>query len=262
MIALSISAEANSARGPRQSGCRAVRLFGVSDVTDATFSTAVIEQSMTVPVVVDLWAEWCGPCKTLSPILEKVIAECAGRVELAKVDVDANPDVARAFRVQSIPAVYVLSGGQIIDSFVGAQSESYVREFIERVAPGATLVEQLLDADDEASLREALERDSSSLVAALQLGDLLRRTDRLDEAEAVLGPFAHDREATTILARIVLQRRGVSLTDALDATLEGLLERSGADVDARADLLLMLDALGPEDPRYVSFRRRLASRLY
>ncbi len=234
----------------------------MSDVTDTTFSTAVIERSKTVPVVVDLWAEWCGPCKMLSPILEKVIGECSGRVELAKVDVDANPDVARAFQVQSIPAVYVLKDGQIVDSFVGAQSESYVREFIERVAPGATLEDHLIDDDDEASLREALERDPSSLGAALKLGDLLRRADRLDEAEAVLAPFAHDLAATTILARIALQRRGVSLVDDLDATLEGLLERSGADAESRADLLITLDALGPEDTRYVSFRRRLASRLY
>ena len=234
----------------------------MSDVTDATFSTAVIERSKTVPVVVDLWAEWCGPCKMLSPILEKVIGECAGRVELAKVDVDANPDVARAFRVQSIPAVYVLVDGQIADSFVGAQSESYVRELIERVAPGATLEDHLLDAGDEASLREALEHDPSSLAAALALGDLLRRADRLDEADEVLAPFAHDLAATTMLARSSLQRRGVSLDDNLDATLEGLLDRSETDATARTDLLQILNALGPEDARYVSFRRRLASRLY
>src|SRR3954454_5158798 len=83
-------------------------LRSMADVTDQTFEQAVIERSKTVPVVVDLWAEWCGPCKTLGPIIEKVIEETVGAVELAKVDVDANPAVARAFQVQSIPAVYAL----------------------------------------------------------------------------------------------------------------------------------------------------------
>ena len=234
----------------------------MSDVTDATFSTAVIERSMTVPVVVDLWADWCGPCKMLSPLLEKVIGETGGRVELAKVDVDANPEVSQAFRVQSIPAVYVLVEGKIVDSFVGAQGESYIREFVERVAPGATLEDHLLEAGDETSLREALERDPASLEAAVKLGDLLRRSDRLDEAEAVLASFAHELPAKTVLARVRLQRRGVSLDDDLDATLERLLEQAGGQGDAKDRLLEMLDALGPEDPRYVSYRRRLASRLY
>ena len=83
------------------------------DVTDATFDTAVVERSKTVPVVIDLWAEWCGPCKALTPILEKVIGETAGAVELAKVDVDANPAIAQAFKVQSIPAVYAMKDGQV-----------------------------------------------------------------------------------------------------------------------------------------------------
>lgn len=234
----------------------------MSDVTDATFGTAVIERSMTVPVVVDLWADWCGPCKILSPILEKVIGETGGRVELAKVDVDANPEVSQAFQVQSIPAVYVLVEGKIVDSFVGAQGEPYIREFVERFAPGATLEDHLLEAGDETSLREVLERDPASLDAAVKLGDLLRRADRLDEAAAVLANFAHELAAKTVLARVGLQRRGVSLDGDLDATLERLLEASSGEGDAKDHLLEMLDALGPEDPRYVSYRRRLASRLY
>ena len=92
----------------------------MKDVTDATFAVDVIERSATVPVVVDLWAEWCGPCKTLGPIIEKVIQETNGAVELAKVDVDANPQVAQAFKVQSIPAVFAIHEGKIVDSFVGA----------------------------------------------------------------------------------------------------------------------------------------------
>src|SRR3954466_11294787 len=105
------------------------------DVTDATFPTEVVERSRTVPVVVDLWAEWCGPCKTLGPILEKVIDETKGQVVLAKVNVDENPAISRAFQVQSIPAVFALKGGRIVDGFVGAQPEAAVREFVDRLLP-------------------------------------------------------------------------------------------------------------------------------
>lgn len=230
-------------------------------VTDATFSSAVLQRSMTVPVVVDLWAQWCGPCKTLGPILEKVIGETQGAVELAQVDVDANPEIARAFAVQSIPAVFALHQGQVVDSFVGAVPEPAVREFVERLAPGATVVDRLVGEGDEVSLRQALELDPTNVDAAVALGDLLRRGDRLDEAEAVLAPFEHQLAAKTVLARVRLQRGGVDLDGDLDATLEDLLIRSG-DGDARASLLEILDALGPEDPSYVSYRRRLASRLY
>ena len=255
-------AKANSGERPSHLAACAVRLVNVTDVTDATFATAVMERSMSVPVVVDLWAEWCGPCKTLGPILEKVIGETNGAVELVKVDVDANPSVSQAFAVQSIPAVFAVHEGKIVDTFVGALPESAVREFIEKLAPGATQVDRLLDEGDETSLRAALELDSSNLDAAVALGDLLRTSDRLDEAEALLVPFEHVVAAKTVLARIRLQRSGVALTGDVDLTLEHLLEQSGTDEKARASLLEVLDALGPDDPRYVSFRRRLASRLY
>src|SRR2546421_5765708 len=123
------------------------------DVTDSTFETAVIERSAEVPVVVDLGAEWCGPCKTLGPILEKVIAETGGAVELAKVDVDANPQVASAFRVQSIPAVYALKDRQVVDHFIGALPEAKVRDFVARLAPTASEADLLVAKGDEASLR-------------------------------------------------------------------------------------------------------------
>jgi putative thioredoxin len=237
-------------------------LTHVTDVTDATFGTAVMERSMTVPVVVDLWAEWCGPCKTLGPILEKVIGETNGAVELAKVDTDTNPQIAQAFNVQSIPAVFAIDKGKIVDQFVGAIPESTVREFVEKLAPGASKVDQLVDAGDETSLRAALELDATNADAAVSLGDLLRRDDRLDEAEAVLKPFENTIAAKTILARIRLQRSGVSLDGDLDLTLEHLLEQSSSTSSAKDSLLEILDALGPEDPRYVSYRRKLASRLY
>ena len=237
-------------------------LSDVTDVTDATFGTAVMERSMTVPVVVDLWAEWCGPCKTLGPIIEKVIEETGGAVELAKVDVDTNPQIAQAFNVQSIPAVFAIHEGKIVDSFVGAFPESTVREFIEKLAPGASKVDKLVSEGDETSLRAALELDATNVDAAVALGDLLRRADRLDEADVVLTPFEHVLAAKTVLARIRLQRSGVSLDGDLELTLEHLLEQSSSESSAKDSLLEILDALGPDDPRYVSYRRKLASRLY
>lgn len=261
-VTFPIVAEANSVARPLLLIAATVRLSGVNDVTDATFSTAVIERSKSVPVVVDLWAEWCGPCKTLGPILEKVIGETGGAVELAKVDVDANPEISQAFQVQSIPAVFALRDGQIVDTFVGALPEAAVREFVGRLAPGATVVDQLVDAGDEASLRGALERDPNNVEAAVALGDFLRQEDRLDEAEAILSPFSNVLSAKTVLARVRLQRSGVRLDGDLDLTLEHLLEQSSSNEEARSHLLEVLDALGPDDARYVSFRRRLASHLY
>jgi putative thioredoxin len=234
----------------------------MKDVTDATFATDVIERSKTVPVVIDLWATWCGPCRTLSPIIEKVIDETGGAVELAKVDVDANPEISRAFQVQSIPAVFAIKDGAIVDSFVGALPESAVREFVERLAPGASIVDKLMDVGDEQSLRAALELDPTNVEAIVALGDFLRREDRFDEAEVLLSPVANVVAAKTVLARLRLQRSGVSLDGDLDLTLDHLLEQSSSNEASKDQLLEVLDALGPEDPRYVSYRRRLASRLY
>jgi putative thioredoxin len=257
-----IIAETNSALRPLHSSAGTVRLTVVNDVTDDTFGTLVMERSMTVPVVVDLWADWCGPCKTLGPIIEKVVDETNGAVELAKVDVDANQQVAQAFGVQSIPAVFAIFEGKIVDSFVGALPESAVRDFVEKLAPGASVASEFVEQVDEASLREALTLDEKNLDAAVALGDLLRQSDRLDEAEQLLSPFAHVVAAKTVLARISLQRNGISLDGDLDLTLDHLLEQATGENSAKDSLLEILDALGPEDPRYVSYRRRLATRLF
>ena len=233
----------------------------MGDVTDATFSELVVERSRHVPVVVDLWAEWCGPCKTLGPILEKVIGETNGAVELVKVDVDANPRVAQTFAVQSIPAVFALRDGQIVDSFVGALPEHSVREFVERLAPGASEVDQLAGQGDEASLRSAHDLDPLNVTVAVSLGELLVSANREAEAVELLTPLAHDLAAKTVLARARLQLSGVRLDGDLDLTLEHLLQRATGDESARSHLLEVLDALGPTDARYVSYRRRLATLL-
>ena len=142
-------AEANSVVRPLLSRASTIRLTLVKDVTDATFATDVMERSKSVPIVIDLWAEWCGPCRTLGPIIEKVVGETNGAVELVKVDVDANPQISQAFRVQSIPAVFAIHDGQIVDTFVGALPEAQVREFVQRLAPGASAVDRLVSAGDE-----------------------------------------------------------------------------------------------------------------
>src|SRR5215216_3983031 len=105
------------------------------DVTDATFQTEVVDKSKTIPVVVDLWAPWCGPCKTLGPIIEQVIEGTGGKVALVKVNVDENPAISQAFRVQSIPAVYALKDGEVVDGFVGAYPEPEVTRFVENLLP-------------------------------------------------------------------------------------------------------------------------------
>src|SRR4051812_9405902 len=158
------------------------------DVTDSTFQTAVLERSDTVPVVVDLWAEWCGPCRTLGPIIEKVVAETDGKVALVKVDVDSNPAISQAFRVQSIPAVYALRDGQVVDGFVGAYPEAEVRRFVEGLLPtdAESEVAALLSAGDEVSLRQVLEREPGNEDAIVALAELLVERGDNDEALALL----------------------------------------------------------------------------
>src|SRR4051812_31904601 len=128
------------------------------DVSDATFGTEILDRSEQVPVVVDLWAPWCGPCRTLGPILERVIAETNGQVELAKVNVDENPQISAMFQVQGIPAVYALHHREIVSQFIGAQPEAQVRKFVDALIPTSAETElaELVQAGDESSLRKAL----------------------------------------------------------------------------------------------------------
>lgn len=114
------------------------RAFMAVDVTDATFETEVLVQSHQVPVIVDLWAPWCGPCKTLGPILEKATDATMGQVVLAKVNVDENPQISQAFQVKSIPAVFIMKDGKVLDSFVGAQPEHVVLQIVQSLLPDPT----------------------------------------------------------------------------------------------------------------------------
>src|SRR6202011_4741528 len=121
------------------------------DVSEQDFETSVIERSRTVPVVVDFWAEWCGPCRQLGPVLEKAVAARAGKGELAKIDVDSTPAVARTFGIQSIPAVKAFRDGRVAAEFVGAQPPAAVDKFLDSLLPSEA--DQLVAAGDEDSLR-------------------------------------------------------------------------------------------------------------
>ena len=236
----------------------------MADVTDATFQVQVVERSKTVPVVVDLWAEWCEPCKQLGPILEKVVAESGGAVELAKVDIEGNPGVAQAFRVQSIPAVYVMVDGQVADGFVGAQGESSVREFLQRFVPEPEVnrVEQLVAAGDEASLRSALEIESDNEHAVAALAALLIGDGRVEEAVSLLERVADTPEVRRLLAMARVQDVGDSQPQDIESELAELLTQVKIDEDARQRFVDLLEVLGPDDPRTSSWRKRLSAALF
>ena len=234
------------------------------DVTDATFPTEVVERSHQVPVVVDLWAEWCGPCKTLGPILERVIDETAGRVVLVKVDVDTNRQTAAAFQVQGIPAVYALKDGKVVDGFVGAQGEQAVRDFVSGLLPTEeeATVASLLAAGDETSLRQVLEAEPGHSEAIVALAELLvsggEETAKA-EALALLGRIPETPETRRVAA---LARIGTDTKDQVTDELDGLLARVKDDDDARQRFIDLLEVMGPDDPRTAGYRKQLTARLF
>ena len=181
------------------------------DVTDATFEAAVLERSKEVPVVVDLWAPWCGPCRTLGPILEKVIESTGGAVELVKVNVDENPQVAASFQVQSIPAVYALRDTKVVDGFIGALPEAQVAEFVARLVPAPSEADLLVAKGDEASLRQALELEPDHHGAVVALATLLLERGDSEGALAILARVPETAE-TRILAARGPSRRSVTST--------------------------------------------------
>jgi putative thioredoxin len=194
----------------------------MSDVTDDTFERDVLERSAQVPVVVDLWAEWCGPCRTLTPILEKVIGETEGKVELAKINIDENQQAGAAFRVQSIPAVFAIKDRQIVDHFIGALPESQVREFINRLAPEPTEADNLVAGGDEASLRRALELDADHEGAVVALAELLVERGDTEEALALLARIPENAEVRRVAA---LARTGDVGDDEVTSKLDAVLDR-------------------------------------
>ena len=235
----------------------------MADFTDATFEQDVLERSMHVPVVVDLWAEWCGPCKTLGPMLERAIAATDGKVELAKIDVDANPQASATFRVQSIPAVFALKDKQIVDHFIGAIPEQQVQAFVERLAPAPSEADTLAAAGDEDSLRRALELEPDHVDAVTKLAELLARRGENDEALSLLARIPETADTRHVAA---LARTGAAggTTDSGEITskLDALLAQVKADDAARQEFVDLLELLGPDDPRTAEYRKQLTARLY
>jgi putative thioredoxin len=207
-------------------------------VSEETFDSEVLDRSQTVPVVVDFWADWCGPCKALSPALEKAEASRQGKVVLAKVDVDANPRLSALFQVQGIPAVKAFRDGQVVDEFTGALPPARVEAFFDSLVPSRA--EELLAAGDELSLREAAELEPGRDDIAVALAKA--RLDRGAEDEALEAVKGHEGDfaAAGIAARIRLTKAGTGV-DAFAALDRG--ERDGA-LD---ELLAEIGKLPPGD---------------
>ena len=231
------------------------------DVTDAEFQVEVVEKSKSVPVVVDLWAPWCGPCRTLGPIIEKVIDDTDGKVALVKVNVDENPAISQAFRVQSIPAVYALRDGQVVDGFVGAYPEQEVTRFVTGLLPteAENEVAALLAAGDELSLRQVLAREPGNEDAIVALAELLVERGDGEEALALLERIPESAETRRIAA---LARIGVDTHDDVTDELDGLLSRVKDDDAARQRFIDLLEVMGADDPRTAMYRKRLTAQLF
>ena len=231
------------------------------DVTDNDFQSQVVERSKSTPVVVDLWAPWCGPCQTLGPILERVVDATGGRVVLVKVNVDENPGISNAFQVQSIPAVYALKDGAIVDGFMGAYPEDVVSKFVEQLLPSPeeVTVASLIEDGSEEALLMALEMEPGHEDAICALAEIY--VERGDNAEALL---LLDRIPESDRTRLIAAKARVQIDpdDDYEATLDGLLDQVKADEEARQAFVDILELMGPNDPRTAAYRRKLTARLF
>jgi putative thioredoxin len=241
----------------------------IHDVDEASFEALVVARSRELPVVVDFWADWCGPCKQLTPVLERAASARAGKVELAKVDVDANKRLAAAFGIQGIPAVKAFREGRVASEFTGALPPAEVERFFDALVPSEA--DELAASGDEESLRRALEVDPRHPTARSALARILIARGEDSEALELLGDTAGDFVADGLAARV--RRAGdEQLAPAYEAWDSGdhraaleLLERALSDPDKRDDVRRMMVAifteLGPQDALASEFRRRLAAAL-
>jgi putative thioredoxin len=247
--------------------------MAVIDVSEQDFQEQVIEKSKETPVVVDFWAEWCGPCRALTPILEQAAAKRDGDVILAKLDTDANQRIAQEYGIQGIPAVKAFKDGKVVDEFVGVQAPAKVEQFFDGLVPSEA--DGLVEAGDEESLRRAIELEPARADAKVKLAIQLRKRGDVDGAIDVLKNAEGDFTADGLAARIRLERDGVEQAQeafkALDAgdpkkAVDLLIEAVEHDVEHRDDLrkviVGILDAFGVDHPFARDARRRLAGALY
>jgi putative thioredoxin len=245
----------------------------IFDATDETFQTDVVDRSRELPVVVDFWAAWCGPCRMLTPVLEKAITARDGKVALAKVDTDANPRVSTEFRIQSIPAVKAFKDGGVVAEFMGAQPPAQVERFLDGIVPSEA--DALIESGAEEDLRRALELEPGRADAAVPLARALAARGEREEALALLravpGSFAADGlaarlrlEADDGLREAFARLDDGDLQGGLDALIGAIPATSDADRrdDLRRSVVGVLDELGVEHPVSRESRRRLASALY
>jgi putative thioredoxin len=244
----------------------------VFDVDEHEFEQRVLERSKEVPVVVDFWADWCGPCKQLTPVLERAAEARAGRVELAKVDVEKNPRLQAAFRIQGIPSVKAFRDGRVAEEFTGALPPAEVERFFDALVPSEA--DELARGGDEQDLRRALELDPSHSAARRELAKLLLQRGETGEATELLQGAHGDFVADGLLARAALDG-DEELAAAFEAWDEGdramALERlqdalQQQDDPERKDLIrrvmvALFTELGPDDPLAREHRRRLSSAL-
>jgi putative thioredoxin len=247
--------------------------MAVIDVTEQDFQQQVIEASKTTPVVVDFWAEWCGPCRSLGPVLEKETAARDGQVVLAKLDTDANPAIAQAFQIQSIPAVKAFKDGRVVDEFVGALPPAQVKAFFDGLVPSEA--DGLVQAGDEASLRRAIELEPARADARVRLAIIQRRQGDVDGALETLANAQGDFSADGLAARIRLEREdipgvndafraldGGDPKNAVDLLIAEIEQANGSKDDLRRVVVGILDAFGVDHPFSRDARRRLAGALY
>ena len=241
------------------------------DITEAEFESAVIERSREVPVVVDFWAPWCGPCRQLTPALERAAAARAGKVELVKLNTDENPAISAAFQIQGIPAVKAFHNGREVAQFVGAMPPARVEAWFDTLVPSEA--EELANAGDEASLRRALELEPNRRDALVKLAELLFADGKRDEALELVGDIEGDFAAEGLAARIRLENEpgyaeafklldAGSREQALDALIAAIPTADGLTDDIRRAVVGILATYEQGDATARSYRMKLSSALY